>query len=95
MQLRLKRAGAGKTCHELLRQAELRRLLQVKQVAIKVPGLSTTSPLSSLSTPPPPTSSTQDVKVPHQIHHQSNVRERIDQYGETRIVNPTNQGMPT
>ena len=37
-------------------------LLQVKQVAIMVPGLSTTSSLSNLSTPTPPTSSTQDVE---------------------------------
>ena len=52
----------GKTCHELLQQADLRRLSQVKQVAIMVLGLSTMSSLSSLSTPTFPTSSTLDVK---------------------------------
>ena len=47
--------NVGKTCHELLQQADLRRLLQVKQVAIMVPGLSTTSssslPSSTSMTP--------------------------------------------
>ena len=52
----------GKFCHELLQQADLRRLLHVKQVAFMISGLSTTSSLSSLCTPTPPTSSTQDVK---------------------------------
>ena len=39
----------GKTCHEFVQQADLRRLLQVKLVAIVVPGLSTTSCSSSSS----------------------------------------------
>ena len=52
----------GKTCHELLQHADIRRPSQVKQVAIMVPGLSTTSSLSSLSTPTPPKSSTQEIK---------------------------------
>ena len=53
----------GNTCHELLQQSDSRRLLQVKQVAMMVPGLSTMSSLSSLSTRTPPTSSsTQDVE---------------------------------
>ena len=47
----------GKTCHELLQQADLRRLLQEKQVARMVPGLPTTSSSSS-STSPTMTSST-------------------------------------
>ena len=39
----------GKTCHEFVQQADLRRLLQVKPVAIVVQGLSTTSSSSSSS----------------------------------------------
>ena len=48
--------------------------------------------MSSLSTPTPPTSSTQVPKVRYQIQHQSNVRVRIDKHGETRCVTqPTKQ----
>ena len=73
----------GKTCHELLQQADLSSLLQVKQVAIMVPSLSTTSSLSSLSTPTPPTSD------PASIECESEERQvRGDPYR-----NPTNQAM--
>ena len=85
----------GKPCHELLQQADLRRLSQVKQVALMVLGLSTMSSLSSLSTPTFPTSSTLDVKGPipdpASIECESDDREvRRDPY-----CNPTNQEMST
>ena len=52
---RLLRKTCGKTCHELLQQADLRRLPQVKQVAFMVSGLSTSSssrlPSSTSMTP--------------------------------------------
>ena len=52
-----------------------------------VPGLSTTSSLSSLSTLTLRTSSKQDVEgsIPD-LQHQSNARVRIDNHGETRRV---------
>ena len=51
------------TCHELLQQADLRRLLQVKQVAIMVPGLSTSSS-SSLPSSTSMTLSRQEIDHP-------------------------------
>ena len=39
----------GKTCHELLQQVDWRRFLQVAQVAFMVPGLSTSSSSSLLT----------------------------------------------
>ena len=76
----------GKTCHEFVQQADLRRLLQVKPVAIMVPGLSTMSSLSSLSTRAPPTSSTQNDKgsIPDPALTECESEDR--QVRETRIV---------
>ena len=53
----------GKTCHELLQQADLRRLLQVKHIALVVLGLSTSSSSSS-STSPTMTPSRQEIDHP-------------------------------
>ena len=86
----------GKTCHEFVQQADVRRLLQVKQVAVMVLGLSTTSSLSSLSTPTPSTSSTQDVEgsIPD-LQHQPNVRVRIDKSRGDPLRDPTDQATST
>ena len=56
---RLLRKNFGKAGHEFLQPADLRRLLQVKPVALVVLGLSTTSCSSSSSGTSPPTSEPQ------------------------------------
>ena len=85
----------GKFCRELLQQADLRRLLNVKQVALMVSGLSTTSSLSSLSTHTPPTSSAQDVKgsIPDPASIECEIEDR--QVRGDPYCNQTNQAMST
>ena len=65
----------GKACHEFGQQADSRRLLQVKPVAIVVPGLSMTSCSSSSSGTSPPTSlpqeSTGSTRIPALIECES------------------------
>ena len=85
----------GKTCHEFVQQADLRRLLQVKPVAVVVPGLSTTSCSSSSSGTSPPTSSSQEstgwTPIPASIECES----ADEQARRDPSCNPTNQAMST
>ena len=80
-----------KTCHEFVQQAGLRRLLQVKPIAIVVPGLSTTSCSSSSSGTSPPTSlpqeSTGSTPIPALIECES----ADEQARRDPSRNPTNQ----
>ena len=79
----------------IVQQADLRRLLQVKPVAIAVPGLSTTSSLSSSSGTSLPTSLPQEsigsTPIPALIECES----ADEQARGDPSRNPTNQAMST